>query len=130
MRSIRDAGFTLVELIVVTLIIGILAAIAVPVFLTTVDQARASALQAAMANARLAISLVVVDDRELPTGAARDDILSAHGDSEITLALSGSGTVFCVSGTHVRLADEWASSERVAPTRNASCAAGGAIILP
>jgi len=129
-RTRPDAGFTLIELIVVILIIGILAAIAVPVFLAALDQARVSALQAAMANARLAVALAVVDDGALPVGAERDAILTENGDSDITLEFTGSGTAFCIAGVHALVAEPWAGSQQVVPTRGATCAADGTIILP
>ncbi len=130
MRSIRDAGFTLIELIVVTLIVGILAAIAVPVFFSIVDQARVSTLQATLATARLSVALVVVDDNTLPSAVERDEILTAHGDPAISLTLTGSGIEFCISGEHALVAETWAGTQRIAPVRGASCAADGTFIAP
>lgn len=130
MNATRDAGFTLIELIVVTLIIGVLAAIAVPIFLSSLEQARTSALHAALANARLSVALVVVETSALPVGAQRAEILAAHGDADISLTLTGAGGDFCISGQHALVGDTWAGTQRDVPVRGASCAADGSLIVP
>jgi prepilin-type N-terminal cleavage/methylation domain-containing protein len=100
----KDEGFSLIELLVVVIIIGILAAIAIPIYIGVQNNAKDSAVKTDLTNAKLA---TVAYFTENPTGTP---VLASLGDggytkSENTSTIDYVGTPtstsFCIAATGV-----------------------------
>lgn len=73
----KDQGFTLIELLVVVVIIGVLAAIAIPVFLNQREKAADSATKSDLRNAATTMETFYVDAQSYTDG---DDAADAELD--------------------------------------------------
>jgi type IV pilus assembly protein PilA len=75
-RKRATEGFTLIELLIVIIIIGILAAIAIPMFLSQREKAKDSAVKGAVHNIELGIGSYAVDnDDRYPAAVADGSVL-------------------------------------------------------
>lgn len=106
-RMGREEGFTLIELLVVMLILGILAAIAIPTFFNQRDKARDSDAKAMVRAAQTAIETYATDNNGSYAGAtvagltAIEPTVQAGGSNPVTVVAAGpnSYTVRSASST-------------------------------
>jgi type IV pilus assembly protein PilA len=101
-RRNGDQGFTLVELLVVIVIIGILVAIAIPVFLSQREKGWASAAQSDLRNSA-PIAETFFADNGTYTALTNADM--NHSDDVTLTVVAGTDTGYCIESEHAKLTD-------------------------
>ena len=121
-KAQEEEGFTLIELLVVMIIIGILAAIAIPVFLNQRKSARDSAIKSDLRNFATQLESYYTDNQVYvqPAGAAPNYTIGGEtakvstGNTVLTgWSLNGAAstpalaTAFCLVGSNTGANHNW-----------------------
>ena len=113
MQNRTRKGFTLIELLIVVVIIGILAAIAIPKFAQTKEKAYITAMKSDLKNLVSANEAVFSDDNSYANIPA-----APLGSSGVTITQSGTATGWTATASH-------ASSTQTCTINVGAAAAGG-----
>jgi type IV pilus assembly protein PilA len=109
-RAKDDRGFTLIELLVVVVIIGVLIAIAIPLYLNYRKGANDAAAESDMHNAINSLELCNADKKHYPYVANNADLTNPSqtvGDCSQSIALSSGTSMRYIMGSNPAQGDSY-----------------------
>lgn len=102
-KNIRK-GFTLIELLIVVVIIGILAAIAIPKFAATKDKAKLASVKTDVRNIMSSMEAAASSDGAYPTSLTEGvDYTLSNGNTVTAAAGNGTGNGYTITITNASI---------------------------
>ena len=128
-----ESGFTLVELLVVMLILGLLAAIAIPSFFNQRDKARDADAKATARTAQTSIETYATDNNGSYAGATAAGLKTIESSLPATgIAVTAAATTYTVdvtskTGSHflIARAADGTTSQTCTPVNTGGCPSNG-----
>jgi len=90
-RAVKQRGFTLIELLIVVVIIGILAAIAIPKFINTKEKTYVAQMKSDLRNLATAEEAYFYDSTKYTSSLAALNNFSGSSGVTLTVAISAGG---------------------------------------
>ena len=125
-RAGDESGFTLIELLVVILIIGILAAIALPSFIAQRAKAQDTEAKSQARTAQTAFETLYTDEQNYTADAAKlRSIEPSLNEGKATFTATGTATGYTVTSTSLSGSTFTITKDATTAAVSRSCTTGG-----